>query len=96
MQFEWLSCMIGCLERRVIMMDEIPNGTRMVFQLFGEEQGFSDQSRDPLPERAIQALNTIGVSSRLIHSAMAGGREDPLIGFPKVRVTDGTLPVHRR
>ena len=42
------------------MAYEVFDGTDMVRQLFGESQSVTDEARDTLPQRVIEALNMIG------------------------------------
>ena len=42
------------------MVDEIPNSPNMVFQLFGEREGFTNKARYSLAHCAIKAFNVIG------------------------------------
>ena len=75
------------------MMNKIPNSSNMVFQLFRERQCFSHQSGNALPQRIIESFNVIGFASFLANGKMACGRKDRRIGFPKVGVTQGVLPI---
>ena len=48
-----------------IVMDKIPDGGFVVFNFFREGQGLSDQARNTLAKRVVEALNVAGLAGFL-------------------------------
>lgn len=69
-----------------MVVDEIPNGTNVVFKLFGEGQSFSHQSRNSLPEGIIEALYVISLSRFFTHLMQFVVVEDGSVSFPVVGI----------
>jgi len=71
------------------MVDEVPNRPNVVFQLFGEGQGFAYQSRNSLSEGIVEALNVVGLSRFFTHLMQFVVVEYGRIGFPIIGVGYG-------
>lgn len=50
------------------MMHKIPNCTNVVTQLFGEGQGFANQTSYSLPNSVVESLNVTGFSGFFANS----------------------------
>jgi hypothetical protein len=77
-------------------MNEIPNRTDMIGQLFGKSQRFAHQPPNPLPQRVIDALDMIGLTTLLADRAVPFGRQDHAVGLVEIAVADGTLSIDWR
>ena len=77
-------------------MNKVPDSANMVFNLFRKRKCFSDQPRDALSQRAIETFNFVCFASFFTYRAMSLGRKNPLIGFPKIGITDRTLTINTR
>ncbi len=74
-------------------MDEGPDGTGVVLQLFGKRQGAADQARNPLSKGAVEALNIVCFAAALASSPMAFSRKDFGVRLPEVGVEHSALPI---
>ena len=77
-------------------MNEIPNRTNMVGQLFGERQRFAHQTTNPLAQRVVQALDMIRLTTLLADRSMSFGRQDRSVSVPEIAVADRTLSIDWR
>lgn len=55
-------------------MDEIPNRANVVVYIFEKRQGFSNQTRHPLPQSAVESFNVACFSSFFAHCSMPFAR----------------------
>lgn len=86
----------SCSDCGVVMVDEEPDSTEMIFQLLGEGQGLSNQAADALAQGVVEPLDEAGLAAVLWRRPMAPGREDLLVGHPEVCVSSDPLAVRRR
>ena len=78
------------------MADEILDRTDVMGQFLGERQCFTDQTREALPQRVIEALDMIGFPGVLRNSFVLLRRNHTGIGVVLIRVERGLLTVHQR
>jgi hypothetical protein len=78
------------------MVNEIPNGPKMIFELFGKRECLSYQARDSLAKGTIEALNSIGFATVLVDWTVSFRWNDPNVSLPKICVTNSTLPINSR
>jgi hypothetical protein len=76
--------------------DEILDRTDVMGQFLGERQRFSDQTRDALSQRVIEALDIIGFPGMLRDGFVSLRRNDTAIGVVLICMECGLLTVHRR
>jgi hypothetical protein len=69
-------------------MHKIPNSPNVVLQRLGKGQGFSHQSRHPLPQRIVESLDVAGLACFFSHCSMAFAGVELPHRLPKVRVGD--------
>jgi hypothetical protein len=55
-------------------MDEIPNGTDVILQGFGEGQGFSNSPRHSLPQSIVESLNVAGFPVSVMNFSPEGAK----------------------
>jgi len=77
-------------------MDEIPDRTDMILQLFGKRQGFAHQAADALPQGGVEAFTMVRLSTVLSHRPMAFRRQDRRVRIPNIALRHRTLAVDRR
>jgi len=77
-------------------MDEIPNGSHVIFQLLGKGQRFPDQTGHLLSERTVESLNVTGFARFLAHSSMSLARQWHWVGRPEIGIADRTLAIDPR
>lgn len=75
-------------------MDEIPNRTNVIVQLFRKGQRFAHQPPNSLPQRVVDALDMVRLAAVLADGTMPFGRKHFPIRLPEVAVADGALPIH--
>ena len=78
------------------MMNKIPNSANMIGNFLRKRQRFSHSSRYPLSEGIIQAFDRTGFAGLFPNRSVSFGGKDEGIGRPEIRITHGTLTIHRR
>ena len=78
------------------MVDEIPDGSFVVLNLFRKRQGFSDPAGNPLTKRVVEALNITGFARLFADRFVAFGGQNLGIGLPEIRMDKGALAIHCR
>jgi len=68
----------------------------VVSEFRGERQRFTDQTREALAQRVIEALDIIGFPGMLRHSLVPLRRHHTSIGVILIRVERGLLTVHHQ
>jgi len=77
------------------VVNEIPDGCFVVFELFREGQSLTDQAGDTLTKRVVEALDVAGFAAFLADSFVAFGGQNQSVGIPEVCMDDGALPINR-
>lgn len=77
-------------------MHEIPNGTNVIGQFFGECECFAHQSATTLAQCVVKALNMIGLTTILPNCTVTFCWQDVRICIPEIGKADGTLTIDRR
>ena len=76
-------------------MDEQPNRTDMIGELFGERERLAQQARTALAKGMVEALDRGRLAAGFIDDLVAFGRQDSGIGLEKIGVADGSLSIIR-
>jgi hypothetical protein len=66
----------------------------VIGQLLRKRERFAHQAATALAQRVIKALNMIGLPALFSHRTMTLGAQNCRVRFPKIGVTDRTLPIH--
>ena len=77
------------------MVDEIPDGADVIFDLLGTRQCLPHEPRNALPQGAIEPFNMIGPTTLFADSPMSFGRPSGLSSFPEIAVAHCALAIDR-
>ncbi len=77
-------------------MDEHPNRTNVILNLFGKGQRLPHQPRNPLPQGVVQAFNVACQAALFTRSRMAFAGNDGDVSLPVIGIDFGTLSLDRR
>jgi hypothetical protein len=75
-------------------MNEIPNGTYVIDELFRKRERFAHQTTTPLAQCVVEPLDMARLTTFLAHGTMTLGGHNCGVGLPKIGVTDRTLAIH--
>ena len=77
-------------------MNKIPDSSDLIIQIFGKREGFPNQAGNPLPKRAIESLDMIGLAAFFSNRMMPAFREYTVVSRPKICIANGALLINNR
>jgi hypothetical protein len=80
----------------IVVAAAIRERTEVLGQFLGARQGVTDQRREALPQRVMEALEVMGFPGVLRHRRVALRRHHTRLGGIVIRVARGWLTVHHR
>ena len=77
---------------KVVVANEILDGTNVIRQLLGKRKRLADQPRDPLSQRAVESLDVIGYPLSLFDDPMLLFGNDTFVGLPSICIESRMSP----